>query len=54
VKYDADGNFQWAASATGPGYDLVEAFTADEIGNSYITGTGSSPKTFYSATSTGR
>ena len=38
VKYDPNGNVQWAESAGGPSTDIAEGVAADKNGNVYATG----------------
>lgn len=45
-KYDASGNFVWAKSIGGPGYDRAFAITVDGLGNVYTTGGFSGIKDF--------
>jgi hypothetical protein len=54
AKYDAYGNLQWATSAGGSGTDNSWSIASDAGGNSYVTGSSTSPSiTFYSAAPTG-
>jgi hypothetical protein len=54
AKYNAYGNLQWATSAGGGGTDNSWSIASDAGGNSYVTGSSTSPSiTFYSATPTG-
>jgi hypothetical protein len=38
TQLDPDGNFLWATSAGGPGYDEARAVTVDAVGCIYVTG----------------
>ncbi|MDO9578414.1 MAG: SBBP repeat-containing protein [Candidatus Cloacimonadales bacterium] len=55
AKMDANGNWQWATRACGTGEDRGYAITADDTGNSYVTGNFEDTATFgsYSLTSSG-
>ena len=51
VKYDGNGNVQWAESFGSSGYDEGLGITTDALGNVYITGYFSSPTINFGATS---
>ncbi len=50
VKYDANGNVQWANSATGIVWDNVFSVATDASGNAYVTGKFSSPTITFGTT----
>lgn len=50
VKYDSSGNFIWAKSANGVGWEAIQDFVSDIDGNVYITGTTNSPSVTFDTT----
>jgi hypothetical protein len=52
VKYDANGNVQWAARMAGTSTDILYNLAADGAGNVYLTGYFSTSTVFYSAGAT--
>jgi len=50
VKYDANGNVQWATSAGGINDEVSSSLALDAIGNAYVTGTFCSPAVTFDTT----